>query len=134
MLGAGVGRNILILWSNAEPSGEMTKFMALTREEGSFFYTGSPDPVDNIATIQWSAPFTGSLRHQIIYKLSALKGGGVLETRSKAYKHGRDRIMVHSIVFPHLSSDSVAAPSQQRCAHHERLTGHCGIGLPLKNN
>ena len=59
MLGAGVGRNILILWSNAEPSGEMTKFMALTREEGSFFYTVSPDPVHNIATIQWSAPFTG---------------------------------------------------------------------------
>ena len=101
MLGAGVGRNILILWSNAEPSGEMTKFMALTREEGSFFYTVSPDPVHNIATIQWSAPFTGSLRHQIIYKLSALKGGGVLETRSKAYKHGRDRMMFHCIVFPH---------------------------------
>ena len=61
----------------------------------------SPDPVHNIATIQWSATFTGSLRHQIIYKLSALKGGGVLETRSKAYKHGRDRMMVHCIDFPH---------------------------------
>ena len=39
-----------------------------------------------------------------VYKLSALKGGGVLdelETRSKAYKHGQDRMMVHSIVLPH---------------------------------
>ena len=54
-----VGRNIP--WSNAERSGEMTKFMALTRwlGGGSFFYTVSPDPVHNIATIQWSAPFTG---------------------------------------------------------------------------
>ena len=43
-----------------------------------------------------------AIRSEIIYdKLSALKGGGVLETRSKAYKHGRDRIMVHAIVFPH---------------------------------
>ena len=100
-MNAGVGN---IQWSNAERSGEMTKFMALTHRlgGGSFFYTVSPDPVHNIATIQWSAPFTGSLRHQIIYKLSALKGGGVLETRSKAYKqHGRDRMMVHAIVFPH---------------------------------
>ena len=56
-MNAGVGRNIP--WSNAERSGEMTKFMALTRGEGSFFYTVSPDPVHNIATIQWSAPFTG---------------------------------------------------------------------------
>jgi len=39
--------------------------------------------------------------HQIIFKLSALKGGGVLGTRSKANKHGRDRMMGHSIVFPH---------------------------------
>ena len=56
-MNAGVGPNIP--WSNAERSGEMTKFMALTRGEGSFFYTVSPDPVHNIATIQWSAPFTG---------------------------------------------------------------------------
>ena len=58
-MNAGVGRNIP--WSNAERSGEMTKFMALTRwlGGGSFFYTVSPDPVHNIATIQWSAPFTG---------------------------------------------------------------------------
>ena len=99
-MNAGVGN---IPWSNAERSGDMTKFMALTRGGGSFFYTVSPDPVHNIATIQWSAPFTGSLRHQIIYiyKLSALKGDGVLETRSKAYKHGQDRMMVHSIVLPH---------------------------------
>ena len=39
--------------------------------------------------------------HQIIFKLSALKGGGVLGTRSKANKHGRDRMMGHSIIFPH---------------------------------
>ena len=57
-MNAGVGN---IPWSNAERSGEMTKFMALTRGEGSFFYTVSPDPVHNIATIQWPAPFTGSL-------------------------------------------------------------------------
>ena len=58
-MNAGVGRNIP--WSNAERSGEMTKFMALTHRlgGGSFFYTVSPDPVHNIATIQWSAPFTG---------------------------------------------------------------------------
>ena len=80
-MNAGVGPNIP--WSNAERSGEMTKFMALTRAAGSVFYTVSPDPVHNIATIQWPAPFTGSLGHQIIYKLSALKGGGVLETRNK---------------------------------------------------
>ena len=98
-MNAGVGPNIP--WSNAERSGEMTKFMALTRAAGSVFYTVSPDPVHNIATIQWPAPFTGSLGHQIIYKLSALRGGGVLETRSKAYKHGRDRMMVHCIDFPH---------------------------------
>ena len=61
--GAGVEPNIP--WSNAERSGEMTKFMALTRGEGSFFYTVSPDPVHNIATIQWPAPFTGSLGHQV---------------------------------------------------------------------
>ena len=78
--------------------------MALTRGEGSFFYTVSPAPVHNIATIQWPAPLTRSRGHQILYKLSALKGSGVLdelETRSKAYKHGRDRMMVHCIVFPH---------------------------------
>jgi len=51
-MNAGVGRNIP--WSNAERSGEMTKFMALTRwlRGGSPFYTVSPDPVHNIATIQ----------------------------------------------------------------------------------
>ena len=82
-MNAGVGN---IPWSNAERSGEMTKFLALTRGEGSFFYTVSPDPVHNIATIQWPAPFTGSLGHQVIYKLSPLKGGGVLETRSRVSK------------------------------------------------
>ena len=56
-MNAGVGRNIP--WSNAQRPGEMTKFMALTRGGGSFFHTVSPDPVHNIATIQWSAPFTG---------------------------------------------------------------------------
>ena len=75
MLGAGVGRNILILWGNAEPSGEMTKFMALTREEGSFFYTVSPDPVHNIATIQWPAPFTRSRGHQSPYTSSRRSRG-----------------------------------------------------------
>ena len=51
-MNAGVGRNIPC--SNAERSGEMTKFMALTRwlRGGSLFYTVSPDPVHNIATIQ----------------------------------------------------------------------------------
>ena len=102
-MNAGVGN---IQWSNAERSGEMTKFMALTRwlRGGSPFYTVSPDPVHNIATIQWPAPLTRSRGHRIVYKLSALKGGGVLdelETRSKAYKHGQDRMMVHSIVLPH---------------------------------
>ena len=82
-MNAGVGN---IPWSNAERSGEMTKFLALTRGEGSFFYTVSPDPVHNIATIQWPASFTGSLGHQVIYKLSPLKGGGVLETRSRGSK------------------------------------------------
>ena len=64
-MNAGVGN---IPWSNAERSGEMTKFMALTHRlgGGSFFYTVSPDPVHNIATILWPAPFTGSLGHQII--------------------------------------------------------------------
>ena len=61
--GAGVEPNIP--WSNAERSGEMAKFMALTRAEGSFFVTVSPDPAHNIATIQWPAPFTRSLGHQI---------------------------------------------------------------------
>ena len=58
-MNAGVGRNIP--WSNAQRPGEMTKFMALTcwLGGGSFFYTVSPAPVHNIATIQWSAPFTG---------------------------------------------------------------------------
>ena len=65
-----------IPWSNAERSGEMTKFLALTRGEGSFFYTVSPDPVHNIATIQWPAPFTGSLGHQII-GIQALRAQGV---------------------------------------------------------
>ena len=100
--GAGVGPNIP--WSNAERSGEMAKFMALSRAESSFFFAVSPDPVHNIATIQWPAPLTRSRGHRIVYKLSALKGGGVLdelETRSKAYKHGQDRMMVHSIVLPH---------------------------------
>ena len=45
-----------IPWSNAERSGEMTRFMALTRGEGSFFYTVSLDPMHNIAS---SRPFNG---------------------------------------------------------------------------
>ena len=53
---AGVGRNIP--WSNAERSGEMPKFMALTRGGGSFFYTVSPDPVHNMATIQCTTKLT----------------------------------------------------------------------------
>ena len=32
------------------------------------------------------------------------------------------------------SSDFVAAPSQQRCAHHERSTGHYCGGQPLIEN
>ena len=55
--GAGVGPNIP--WSNAERFGEIAKFMAPSRAESSFFFTVSPDPVHNIATIQWSVPFTG---------------------------------------------------------------------------
>ena len=39
-MNAGVGN---IPWSDAERSGEMTRFMALTRGEGSFFYTVSPE-------------------------------------------------------------------------------------------
>ena len=91
---AGVGRNIP--WSNTERSGEMPKFMALTRGGGSFFYTVSPDPCTTWRPFNGRRPSPGR-----IYKLSALKGGGVLETRGKAYKHGRDRMMVHCIVFPH---------------------------------
>ena len=72
-MNAGVGN---IQWSNAERSGEMTRFMALTRGEGSFFYTVSPDPVHNIATIQWPAPFTGSLGHQVIFHIQALRAQG----------------------------------------------------------
>ena len=80
--------------------------------------------------------------HQIIFKLSALKGGGVLGTRSKANKHGRDRMMGHSIIFPHFvmgerrgeafSLDAIKAafsavrlvlvgPQDQRAAREGRL-------------
>jgi len=31
-------------------------------------------------------------------------------------------------------SDSVAAPSQQRCAHHERSTGHCHTITPYHDD
>ena len=74
-MNAGVGN---IPWSNAERSGEMTKFLALTRGEGSFFYTVSPDPVHNIATIQWSAPFWLSPgRFAIRSYTSSPRSGGV---------------------------------------------------------
>ena len=70
-MNAGVGRNIP--WSNAERSGEMTKFMARTHwlGGGSFFYTVSPDPVHDVATIQWSAPFTGSHPRDATRRISA---------------------------------------------------------------
>ena len=71
--GAGVGPNIP--WSNAERSGEMAKFMALSRAESSFFFTVSPDPVHNIATIQWPAPFTRSRGHQSPYTSSRRSRG-----------------------------------------------------------
>jgi len=144
-MNAGVGN---IPWSNAERSGEMTKFMALTRGEGSFFYTVSPDPVHNIATIHWPAPFTGSLGHQII-GIQALRaqGGwraGDAQQGLQAWARSDDGPL-HRLpaLEQRLRRSSVAAalraasaPSQQhqlrRCSSSRRRQCPATIGQPLE--